>query len=91
MRAELAIVGGGPAGLAAAIGAARRGLRVVVLERRDWPQDKACGEGLMPSGLRALEFRPWRVAIRTQDIIDGDYHIHWLEQYLAGQTGETKK
>ena len=19
------------------------------------------------------------------DIIDGDYHIHWLEQYLAGQ------
>jgi acetyl-CoA carboxylase biotin carboxylase subunit len=24
--------------------------------------------------------------VRETDIIDGDYHIHWLEQYLAGQT-----
>ena len=21
--------------------------------------------------------------VRNQDIINGDYHIHWLEQYLA--------
>lgn len=55
MHADIAIVGGGPVGLAAAIGAARRGLSVVVLEKRAWPQDKACGEGLMPSGLHALE------------------------------------
>jgi 2-polyprenyl-6-methoxyphenol hydroxylase-like FAD-dependent oxidoreductase len=61
VRAEIAIVGGGPVGLAAAIGAARRGLGVVVLERRDWPRDKACGEGLMPSGLHALE----RLGVRS--------------------------
>jgi len=24
---------------------------------------------------------------REPDIIDGDYHIHWLEQYLAGKAG----
>jgi len=24
--------------------------------------------------------------VRETDIIDGDYHIHWLEQYLAGQS-----
>jgi flavin-dependent dehydrogenase len=53
--ADVAVVGGGPAGLAAAIAAAGRGFSVVVIERRGWPQDKACGEGLMPSGLHALE------------------------------------
>src|SRR5262249_39760489 len=42
-------------GLACAIGAARRGLKVVVLEKGAWPRDKACGEGLMPSGVHALE------------------------------------
>jgi flavin-dependent dehydrogenase len=52
---DLAVIGGGPAGLAAAIEARRRGLSVRVLERHATPPDKACGEGLMPEGLRALE------------------------------------
>ena len=25
----------------------------------------------------------FRALVRDKDIIDGDYHIHWLEQYLA--------
>ncbi|MDB4967272.1 MAG: Monooxygenase, FAD-binding protein, partial [Myxococcales bacterium] len=66
MRVDVAIVGGGPAGLAAAIGAARRGLGVVVLEKAGWPRDKACGEGLMPSGLRALD----RLGVRA--LLDPD-------------------
>src|SRR6202000_590505 len=28
----------------------------------------------------------FRALVREPAIIDGDYHIHWLEQYLAGQT-----
>jgi len=52
---DVAIVGGGPAGLAAALEARRVGCSVVVLERQSLPVDKACGEGLMPSGLAALE------------------------------------
>src|SRR5215470_12813864 len=52
---DVAIVGGGPAGLAAAIAAAVRGLAVVVIERRELPADKACGESLLPSGVRAFE------------------------------------
>ena len=52
---DVAVVGGGPAGLALAAMAARRGLSVVLLERAPLPHDKACGEGVMPAGLGVLE------------------------------------
>lgn len=51
---DAVVVGGGPAGLAFAIAAVTRGLDVTVLERRDGPVDKACGEGLLPAGVRVL-------------------------------------
>jgi flavin-dependent dehydrogenase len=54
-KIDVAVVGGGPAGLAVAIHAARRGLGVLVLEGSPTPPDKACGEGFMPPGVRALE------------------------------------
>jgi flavin-dependent dehydrogenase len=52
---DAVVVGGGPAGLAFAAAAARRGLDVVVLERRTGGLDKACGEGILPGGVTALE------------------------------------
>src|SRR5215469_10639049 len=52
---DVFVVGGGPAGLAAAIPARHRGFRVVVADGAQPPIDKACGEGLMPDGLAALE------------------------------------
>jgi len=51
---DVAVVGGGPSGLAAAIRCARRGFRTVCFERQRTPVDKACGEGLMPAGVREL-------------------------------------
>jgi len=51
---DLLVVGGGPAGLAAALAARRKGLRVVVADPARPPIDKACGEGLMPDALDAL-------------------------------------
>jgi len=51
---EVFIVGGGPAGLAAAIAASRQGLRVAVADSLRPPIDKACGEGLMPDAVAAL-------------------------------------
>jgi flavin-dependent dehydrogenase len=50
---DIFVVGGGPAGLAVAIAARRRGFDVTVADRAVPPIDKACGEGLMPDGLRA--------------------------------------
>jgi len=51
---DVLVVGGGPVGLAAAIGCAQAGLSVAVLEPRGVPVDKACGEGVMPAGIRRL-------------------------------------
>ena len=44
MTAEIAIVGGGPAGAALAVRLARAGKGVVLLERETGPHDKVCGE-----------------------------------------------
>ncbi len=52
---DVAIVGGGPVGLATAIEARLAGLGVVLIEQRTGPIDKACGEGLMPGAVPALE------------------------------------
>ncbi len=51
---DVFVVGGGPAGLATAIAARRRGLCVVVADGAVPPIDKPCGEGLMPDGVEAL-------------------------------------
>ena len=51
---DVFVAGGGPAGLAAAIAAARRGFSVTVADSAYPPIDKACGEGIMPDGVAAL-------------------------------------
>ncbi len=52
---DVVIAGAGPAGLAVAIESSRRGLSTALFERRALPVDKACGEGLMPPAVRALD------------------------------------
>ena len=51
---EVLIVGGGPAGLAAAIALRQRGIDCLVVEARPPGIDKACGEGLMPDSRAVL-------------------------------------
>jgi menaquinone-9 beta-reductase len=52
---DVFVIGGGPAGLAAAIAARQQGFRVLVADGAKPPIDKACGEALMPDSIMALE------------------------------------
>lgn len=52
---KVAVVGGGPIGLFTAINLASEGHIVDLYELGDWPKDKACGQGLMPSGMLLLK------------------------------------
>ncbi len=52
---DVFVIGGGPAGLAAAIAARQQGFRVTVADGARPPIDKACGEALMPDAVAGLE------------------------------------
>jgi geranylgeranyl reductase family protein len=52
---DIAVIGGGPAGAATAIRAARAGAKVVVFEKGQHGRDKVCGDGLTPRAVGALQ------------------------------------
>jgi len=54
VNTDIYVIGGEPAGLAAAIATRLRGFNVTVADGIVSPVDKACAEGLMPDALAAL-------------------------------------
>ena len=61
-NADVVVVGGGPAGSAAAAWATRAGREVLVIDAAQFPRDKACGDGLTPRAVAELErlgMGPW--------------------------------
>src|SRR6267378_1107182 len=53
-RYDALIIGGGPSGAAAAYWLAERGRRVLVVEKKRFPREKTCGDGLTPRAVRQL-------------------------------------
>src|SRR5262249_28623954 len=51
---DVLVVGAGPAGASAAYWLAERGHRVVVVEKKRFPREKTCGDGLTPRAVRQL-------------------------------------
>jgi geranylgeranyl reductase family protein len=52
--ADVIVVGGGPAGAAAAERLAARGFRTVLIDRASFPRDKVCGDFVGPAALAEL-------------------------------------
>jgi geranylgeranyl reductase family protein len=63
-RWDVVVIGGGPAGAAAAWHLARQGRRALVVERSRPPRDKVCGDGLIADSLRALDAMELGTAVR---------------------------
>lgn len=78
---DAVIIGGGPAGLAAAIALRQKGISCLVVEAPIPPIDKGCGEGLMPDAL--LSLRKLGVEIAEEDgypfkgirFVNATYHV----------------
>jgi geranylgeranyl reductase family protein len=49
------VIGGGPAGSAAAYWLARDGHDVILVEKKEYPRDKTCGDGLTPRAILQLQ------------------------------------
>src|SRR5262249_38235746 len=64
-QVDVFVVGGGPAGLAAAIAARKQNLRVTGADGSHFPIEKACGEGLLPRTVEIL--RELGVSIEASD------------------------
>ena len=52
---DVVVVGAGPGGSATAYYLARHGLKVLLLDKAEFPRDKTCGDGLTPRALAVLD------------------------------------
>lgn len=78
-KTDVFVVGGGPAGLVAAMAARRKGFTVALADGAEPPIDKPCGEGLMPETQAAL----WELGI-TLNGSDG-YQFRGIQFIQSGK------
>jgi geranylgeranyl reductase family protein len=97
---DVAVIGAGPAGSAAAYFLARGGLHVALLDKFNFPRDKTCGDGLTPRALKVLDamgvlpqieplaFRCAAITLRHSDAVTYQLeltHLEHLPHYILVQ------
>jgi menaquinone-9 beta-reductase len=79
---DVAVVGGGPSGAAAAHLLATRGHSVLVCEKKVFPREKTCGDGLTPRAVKVLGEMGLQEELGTWEKVEG------LRVHAAGRTLE---
>ena len=79
---DVAIVGGGPSGSAAAHYLATKGHSVLVCEKKSFPREKTCGDGLTPRAVKVLSDMGLGDELQTWERVKG------LRVHAAGKTME---
>ena len=79
---DVAIVGGGPSGAAAAHYLATKGHSVLVCEKKTFPREKTCGDGLTPRAVKQLEAMGLGPELQKWESVRG------LRIHAAGRTME---
>src|SRR5918996_1392981 len=79
---DVAVVGGGPSGSATAYYLASRGHSVLVCEKKSFPREKTCGDGLTPRAIEVLEDMGLAEELGSWERVRG------LRAHAAGRTLE---
>ncbi len=70
-RPDVLVVGGGPSGASCAYWLAEAGHDVMLLEKKRYPREKTCGDGLTPRAVRQLEDMGLGEALARHHRFDG--------------------
>lgn len=79
---DVVVAGGGPAGAVMGWALARRGVRVLVLDRATFPREKVCGDYVEPRGLRLFQ----TMGVLPTLEADGPLAVTHVNLFLAGRS-----
>lgn len=79
-RFDALVVGAGPSGSAAAYHLARAGARVLLMDRWEFPRDKACGDGIVPPAVAELAL----LGVTEADLAGQFQRIEHAETFWPG-------
>src|SRR5579883_3012254 len=77
---DVLVIGGGPAGSACAYWLAEAGWDVAVVEKKEFPREKTCGDGLTPRAVRQL------ADMGIESALAGAHRYRGLRAHGFGQT-----